>query len=286
MYNGAASLPASIASLEALTFDGLAFMVADDGSSDGSEAILSDWAARDRRVQVVRHAHNLGTISNFEWLAERAETPFFMFAAQDDAWSPNYASALHAALTAEQGADLAVSSIVLMSENFSRQYRRISFDVRLREGSRVRRARRLLRQASSGWFYGLYRRQALLRALAPVRRFGNPWGHDFVTLLPFLIEARVTGDDKAVFYKRISNASESRLMPRTLAAEWDIYRMFTRECTSALAAAPLSPLEKAYLAAFLPKYAGRHSKKLGRIIRRAIMDAVAVVNPVRHRPRG
>ncbi len=59
VYNVAAYLPATIASIAAQSFRDFEVLAVDDGSTDESPAILAEWARRDARVRVVRHATNL-----------------------------------------------------------------------------------------------------------------------------------------------------------------------------------------------------------------------------------
>lgn len=54
--DAAASLPEAIAALEAQTLDDFEVLAVDDGSRDGTRALLDDWARRDPRVRVLRTA--------------------------------------------------------------------------------------------------------------------------------------------------------------------------------------------------------------------------------------
>lgn len=54
VYNAAATLDASLASLAAQTLTDIRILVVDDGSTDDSPALLAAWAARDPRFEIVR----------------------------------------------------------------------------------------------------------------------------------------------------------------------------------------------------------------------------------------
>lgn len=90
-YNGERFLPELLASLEAQTHTGWRLIVRDDGSSDGTRAILSDWAAArlDRVVLTEPDGRNLGVSGSFGALLAVSDAPYFLFCDQDDVWLPD-----------------------------------------------------------------------------------------------------------------------------------------------------------------------------------------------------
>ena len=60
VYNGERFLAEAVDSILAQTFSDLELIVVDDGSTDGTQEILSDYERRDRRVRVHRHTRNQG----------------------------------------------------------------------------------------------------------------------------------------------------------------------------------------------------------------------------------
>ncbi len=63
VYNGERYLCEAIISILNQTFTDFEFIIVDDGSQDGSAAIISDFAERDKRIRVVRHERNRGLTS-------------------------------------------------------------------------------------------------------------------------------------------------------------------------------------------------------------------------------
>jgi glycosyltransferase involved in cell wall biosynthesis len=57
VFNGAATLAQTLASVLAQDGCELEFIVVDDGSTDGSGAVLDEWAARDARLRVLHQAN-------------------------------------------------------------------------------------------------------------------------------------------------------------------------------------------------------------------------------------
>lgn len=266
VYNGAKFLAKAIDGLSRQTASNIEIIVSDDASKDESPTILAEWARADPRVRVERHVENLGTIGNFEWLVHEAKGDYFMWAAQDDSWSPDYIEVLRDTLNATSDADLAAAGNILLTEDWQ-EFRRIGAPD-TRQPSSLFFKQYLLRHARNGWFYGLYRRNVLMNALPLVREFGHAWGHDFITLLPILLSGRVTGNDSVVYYQRITTRSADTLKPRALSEERRLYRDFTKAALQGLRTAALSATDRAYLTAFVIKYCNRHSVTWKRLLKR------------------
>jgi rhamnosyltransferase len=92
-YNGAPYLAEQIESIRSQTITAWTLLVRDDGSSDATNAILADYAARDSRIEVIRdNPRKLGAAGNFSHLATVAFTrggSVVFFADQDDVWFPD-----------------------------------------------------------------------------------------------------------------------------------------------------------------------------------------------------
>jgi hypothetical protein len=89
VYNNAATLEAALQSLLAQTVQSLRIIISDDHSSDDTASICETYARRDPRISFVPQPTNLG-YGNFKLLLDRAETPFFMWAAGDDRWARTF----------------------------------------------------------------------------------------------------------------------------------------------------------------------------------------------------
>lgn len=90
-YNGERYLRQQIDSILGQTDRDWRLMVRDDGSTDGTQAILNDYAqAHPERIRVMEsREHNLGAKRSFEELLTHAEkSDYYMFADQDDVWLP------------------------------------------------------------------------------------------------------------------------------------------------------------------------------------------------------
>lgn len=92
-YNGADYLEALIESLRAQTYKDWQLWIRDDGSTDGTPAILAAAARSDARIEVVVDDHGRGGAArNFGLLMQRAyhaDADYVFFVDQDDVWLPH-----------------------------------------------------------------------------------------------------------------------------------------------------------------------------------------------------
>lgn len=92
-YNAEATLPRCLESALAQTFADFELIAVDDGSTDGTAALLARYAERDARVRVLRTAN--GGVSRARNLAlSQARGAYWMFLDADDALEPTAMAAL------------------------------------------------------------------------------------------------------------------------------------------------------------------------------------------------
>lgn len=93
VYNGAATLAASLDSLLAQTFRDFEIIICDNASTDATQAIAQDYAKRDERIRYYRSDENRGAASNFNWTFELARGEYFKWHAADDLLHPEFLEA-------------------------------------------------------------------------------------------------------------------------------------------------------------------------------------------------
>ena len=69
-------------------------IISDNASTDGTEQICKEYAARDDRIRYTRQTYNLGAHGNFNYTLHAARGEYFMWAAIDDLWALTFISAL------------------------------------------------------------------------------------------------------------------------------------------------------------------------------------------------
>lgn len=90
-YNGERFLREQLDSLLAQTWEQWHLTVSDDGSTDGTSAILDGYAAQyPDRIRRVRHEGRFGNAcDHFFWLMKECGASYMMFCDQDDVWHPD-----------------------------------------------------------------------------------------------------------------------------------------------------------------------------------------------------
>jgi glycosyltransferase involved in cell wall biosynthesis len=87
MYNSESTIAGTLASICAQTHRRLDIVVTDDGSTDGSAAIVEGWGRRDPRVRLVRQS-NAGVAAARNAGAAATAAQFLAFVDADDIWAP------------------------------------------------------------------------------------------------------------------------------------------------------------------------------------------------------
>jgi glycosyltransferase involved in cell wall biosynthesis len=90
VYNGEQFLAVAIESVLAQTYGDLRLVISDNASTDRTEGICRDFAARDARVDYHRAELNRGIVWNFNQVFRLSTTEYFMWFAHDDALTPTY----------------------------------------------------------------------------------------------------------------------------------------------------------------------------------------------------
>lgn len=93
-YNGARFLRAQLDSFIHQQYTNWQLLVHDDGSTDQTLAILSEYADHDQRITLLPHQPHMGVIKGFLGMLAPIEADYYMFSDQDDVWKPNKLSTM------------------------------------------------------------------------------------------------------------------------------------------------------------------------------------------------
>lgn len=214
VYNAESLLEQCLENLAAQTYRDFKVIVLDNASTDGTGAIAERFAARDPRFTYRRQPHNKGALANFVDVLTLADTPYFMWRADDDVSDVNFVEEMVRLLDAYPRAALAVGLTVLDKRG---RRRRKPFPKRWRgEPEAVYRAR-LMTASRAQWIYGLFRtsdvRESLNRVLAAYKHVN---AFDHLVLFPFLAKLRVVGTNATSFITGFVERQSSGFMDPAL----------------------------------------------------------------------
>ena len=131
VYNGERYLREQLDSILAQQGVQLEIVCVDDRSTDGSLALLQEYAARDARFRVVENETNLGHLRSFEKCMALCSAPLIAPSDQDDVWAPSKLRRLYEAIG---DADLAYCDSAYVDEDGSSLGGRISDDLTMMAG--------------------------------------------------------------------------------------------------------------------------------------------------------
>jgi glycosyltransferase involved in cell wall biosynthesis len=269
VYNGERFLAESLDSLLAQTHRNLEIIVCDNASTDGTEEIVREHAARDRRVRYVRSERNRGVAANFNRAFHVARGPFFKWATCDDWCAPDLVERCLRALEEHPEAVLAYCATRLIdaSGNAIGDY-----DDRLHlpwpEPSR--RFAAALTVGRCNVFYGVLRTSIVRRT----RLFGRYVGSDLVFIPELALYGTFLEVPERLFHRRLHDgACSSKVNADRLQESYDPgatrasrlrewRRLF--EHLRSLLRAPASARERMRLLAALGRHARWRRGRLGR----------------------
>lgn len=117
-HNGARTIGKSILSLLNQTERRFQLVISDNASNDGTEEICRNLAKGDERIIYIRQRVNLGPIGNFNYVLDYAESDYFMWACDDDAWDQCFVEKLIKILNSSSEWSFSIPSWHVRSRRF------------------------------------------------------------------------------------------------------------------------------------------------------------------------
>jgi glycosyltransferase involved in cell wall biosynthesis len=117
VFNGESFLGETLDSLLNQTFSDIEIVISDNASTDRTEQICRDYAARDARIRYYRSDVNRGAAWNHNRVFELARGEFFKWNSADDLCAPEFLARCVAALDGDPAAVMAMSEAVEIDEN-------------------------------------------------------------------------------------------------------------------------------------------------------------------------
>lgn len=123
VHNGSRFISEAIDSLRKQTYSNWTLLISDNASEDGTAEICKKYCCMDNRITYHRHQKNIGAPANFKYLLDKANSKYFMWAAADDIWQPDFLSSCLRMLEMDKNAGMAFSNIVNI-DSFGRVIRK------------------------------------------------------------------------------------------------------------------------------------------------------------------
>ncbi|MDX6271362.1 MAG: hypothetical protein QOD28_2585 [Acidobacteriota bacterium] len=214
LYNAERYVREALDALLAQDYRNFELIISDNASTDATESICRDYAARDARIRYHRAESNMGAVWNFRRVFELASGEYFMWAAFDDLRAPEYLTRCVAELESHPAAVMCCTGVRVIDEagrevgesDFPRGIRMGGHDL----GGRVRAISRSLYWYD---FYGLMRR----RVLAATRLPQPSWGFDVILMLEMSLRGEVLLVPEKLFSYRIIKGKTGEQAAATLA---------------------------------------------------------------------
>lgn len=207
VYNGERYLASAIESVLAQTMGDFELLIADNASTDGTEAICRDFAARDDRIRYVRHDENVGAAANYNFLFAQSSAPFFRWNNSDDLLYPTLHERCYATLNAHPDAVLAAGTSVLIDDEGDK-LRDYNDNLHITDERPSVRMQRFLKQVGlTNVIYGLMRREPLGRT--ELMGDGAVPSADIVFMAHLLLQGKFVMLDEPLFYRRMHGESSS-----------------------------------------------------------------------------
>lgn len=114
-YNGEKYLAQQLDSILVQLSEQDEVIISDDGSVDGTLAIVNEYMAKDSRIRLVEGPRK-GVIANFERAITETQGDFIFLADQDDVWLPNKTSEIVTFFETHPTFDVVVSDLIIVDE--------------------------------------------------------------------------------------------------------------------------------------------------------------------------
>jgi glycosyltransferase involved in cell wall biosynthesis len=203
-YNRGAQLRRAIESVLAQDYPNLELVISDNGSTDETEALCTEFSQKDSRVRYIRQAVNRGMAYNFRTVLEESRGEYFMWLGDDDWMDANLVSSCVRVLLEDPS-----QAIVSGMPKHCSTDGTVLYDgdcINLQQDSRKERVCDYLRQIHyDGAFYGLMRREQLL--LNPMR---NVLAGDWLLISSIVFTGKLTMLEDVHLYRTDEGASASR----------------------------------------------------------------------------
>lgn len=117
VYNGEPFLREAIESILDQTFKNFELIISDNASTDGTEKICREYAAKDSRIHYYRNEENRGAAWNYNRVVALSRGKYFKWAAHDDKCAPEFLEQCIRVLDQEPSVVLCYTKTIIIDEH-------------------------------------------------------------------------------------------------------------------------------------------------------------------------
>jgi glycosyltransferase involved in cell wall biosynthesis len=200
VFNGEQYIREALDSLLVQTFPDFELIISDDASTDRTAEICLEYAAQDQRIRYIRQPENQGIWANYNLVLQQARAEYFMWAAHDDIWAPNWIHTLLGNMSKECVISFGRSVVIKPDGEVCGWLPPVQFQ--------APKALRLLklfwvRSDQCSLMYGIYRREYLL-SIGGIEtpRVNKDAAADYYFLYRVLHDGHIICDPSTTLFKR------------------------------------------------------------------------------------
>jgi glycosyltransferase involved in cell wall biosynthesis len=209
VYNGKQFLKEALDSILSQTFENFELIISDNASTDGTEEICREYAAKDRRIRYYRHEQNLGAAWNFNHVFELSTGEYFKWAAADDFCASNFLARCVEVLDNDPSVVVSCTKTIFTKSNGQRWWEGRS----LTQLDSEKPHQRFQAVISDFWcleVFGLIRKDLLSKTSLHKPYYGS----DRLLLVELSLLGRFREIPESLFFRRCHSNQSSRLSPK------------------------------------------------------------------------
>ncbi len=215
VYNGENFLAEAIDSILAQTFKDFELIISDNASTDRTEEICRDYAAKDSRIYYYRNDNNLGAVANYNLVFEKSSGRYFKWAAHDDIIAPTFLERCVKVLEQKPEVVLCFPGISYINERGSIQQAsegNLSIGAQSAAGRLYCFVNHQLKREDIFWaVFGLIRSAALRQT----GLFGKYVASDQVLLMKLLLCGQFYEVSDPLYFRRVHPQASTIKLPKT-----------------------------------------------------------------------
>jgi glycosyltransferase involved in cell wall biosynthesis len=159
-YNRPNGLKRTLNCITNQTYQNIEIIISDNSSTDpGVEAVVRKFQQTYNNIQYFKQPKNQGAIFNFGFVLEQAQGKYFMWAADDDEWEPEF---IEICLNYFDKESILVVPKMIVLYRGSRLTEPITLPNMTKHNSRIENLNLFLDNLAPSMIYGLFKREALV----------------------------------------------------------------------------------------------------------------------------